>query len=108
MRKARCGKLDFDNERRRKRVLDADLIRRSLEDFARLVDLLPLEEQKELFQLLLHEVAVELISILPPRQRRATETPWRRGFARAGIGCGLASTSWPGWLWLTRSGKVRI
>jgi hypothetical protein len=56
---ARCVKLEFDIERRRKRVLDADLIRRSLEDFARLVELLPLEDQKELFQLLLHEVAVE-------------------------------------------------
>lgn len=37
-------KLEFDVERRRKRVLDVDLIRRSLQDFARLVSLLPLED----------------------------------------------------------------
>jgi site-specific DNA recombinase len=56
---ARCVKLEFDIERRRKRVLDAEVIRHSLEDFARLVELLPLEDQKELFQLLLRQVEVE-------------------------------------------------
>ena len=50
---ARCEKLEFDLERRRKRVLDAGLIRRALQDFERLVRLLPLGDQKELFQLLL-------------------------------------------------------
>jgi hypothetical protein len=56
---ARCVKLEFDIERRRKLVLDAEVIRHSLEDFARLVELLPLEDQRELFQLLLREVVVE-------------------------------------------------
>ena len=55
---AQCEKLELDLERRRKRVLDADLIRRALQDFERLVGLLPLEDQKELFQLLLREVEV--------------------------------------------------
>ena len=55
---ARCEKLELDLERRRKRVLDADLIRRGLQDFERLVGLLPLEDQKELFQLLVREVVV--------------------------------------------------
>ena len=54
----RCEKLELDLERRRKRVLDADLIRRGLKDFERLVGLLPLEDQKELFQLLVREVVV--------------------------------------------------
>lgn len=54
----RCEKLELDLERRRKRVLDADLIRRGLQDFERLVVLLPLEDQKELFQLLVREVVV--------------------------------------------------
>ncbi len=53
-----CEKLQLDIERRRKRVLDVELIRRSLQDFERLVGLLPLEDQKELFQLLLREVEV--------------------------------------------------
>ena len=54
----RCEKLELDIERRRKRVLDVDLIRRGLQDFERLVGLLPLEDQKELFQLLLRQVVV--------------------------------------------------
>lgn len=55
---ALCEKLQLDIERRQKRVVDAELIRRSLQDFERLVNLLPLEDQKELFQLLLREVEV--------------------------------------------------
>ena len=55
---ARCEQLEFDLERRRKRVLDADLIRRALQDFERLVGVLPLVDQKELFQLLVREVVV--------------------------------------------------
>ncbi len=51
-----CEKLELDLERRRKRLLDVELIRRALQDFARLVELLPLADQKELFQLLLREV----------------------------------------------------
>ena len=55
---ALCEKLELDLERRRKRVLNAELISRSLQDFARLVNLLPLDDQKELCQLLLREVEV--------------------------------------------------
>src|SRR5438067_270049 len=44
-------------KRRRKRLLDIGLIRRALDDFARLVELLPLADQKELFQLLLRGAA---------------------------------------------------
>ncbi len=50
--------LELDIARRQKRVLDAELIQRSLQDFARLVNLLTLDDQKELFQLLLREVEV--------------------------------------------------
>jgi len=57
--------------RRRKRVLDADLIRRALQDFERLVGLLPLEDQKELFQLLLREVEVAPFD----PEREASEVP---------------------------------
>jgi hypothetical protein len=42
---ARCEMLELDLERRRKRILDADLIRRAPEDVERLVGLLPLEDQ---------------------------------------------------------------
>jgi hypothetical protein len=49
---------ELDLERRRKRVLDADLIRRALQDFERLVGVLPLVDQKELFQLPVREVVV--------------------------------------------------
>jgi site-specific DNA recombinase len=55
---ALAEKIEFDVERRQKRVLDTELIRRSLADFAGLVSLLPLEDQKELFQLLVREVEV--------------------------------------------------
>ncbi len=47
-----------DIDRRRSRVLDEDTIRRSLEDFSRLIAALPIEDQKELVQLLLKEVTV--------------------------------------------------
>lgn len=51
-------KLQLDIERRQKRVLDVEITRRSLKDFERLVNLLPLEDHKELFQLLIREVEV--------------------------------------------------
>lgn len=51
--RALCDKLELDVERRRKRVLDMGLIGLALQDFARLVDLLPLADQPELFHLLL-------------------------------------------------------
>lgn len=76
---ARCEKLELDLERRRKRVLDADLIRRALQDFERLVKLLPLEDQKELFQLLLE---VEVAPFEP--EREAPPTVSRNGHAGAG------------------------
>ncbi len=80
---ARCEKLELDIERRRKRVLDADLIRRALLDFERLVGLLPLEDQKELFQLLLREV--EVAPFEPEREapQQAPTTASRNG--RAGV-----------------------
>ena len=56
---ALADRLELDVERRRKRVLDVGLIRHSLQDFARLVGLLTLEDQKELFQLLLRDVDVQ-------------------------------------------------
>jgi hypothetical protein len=56
---ALCEKLELDIERRQRGVLDADLIRSSLQDFEQLVGVLPLEDQKELFQLLIHEVQVD-------------------------------------------------
>ncbi len=52
----RCEKLELDQERQHRRGLDADLIRRGLQDFERLVGLLPLEDHEELFQLLAREV----------------------------------------------------
>ncbi|MGE3601582.1 MAG: recombinase family protein, partial [Dehalococcoidia bacterium] len=70
---ALCEKLEFDIERRQKRVLDVEVIQRSLQDFARLMTLLPLEDQKELFQLLLHEVE------LRPFDPAADEPPADQG-----------------------------
>ena len=51
-------KVDMEIACRKKRVLDADLIRQQLQHFEHLVKVLPLEDQKELFQLLLKEVRV--------------------------------------------------
>ena len=53
-----CEKLQLDIELRQKRVLDVEVIQKSLQDFERLVTLLPLEDQKELFQLLIREIEV--------------------------------------------------
>lgn len=55
---AHADKLEADLNRRQKRVLDTEVIRRSLVDFAGLVSMLPIEDQKELFQLLVREVEV--------------------------------------------------
>jgi hypothetical protein len=55
---ARCEQLELDIERWHKRILDADLIRRGLQHFERLVGLLPVADQKQFFRLLLQEVAV--------------------------------------------------
>ena len=96
-----CEKLQLDLERRRKRVLDADLIRRSLQDFARLVGLLPLEDQKELFQPLVREVAVWPFEPEreAPRNRRPRRSRWlgrqpsQQKSAPGGTACGSASTN---------------
>jgi hypothetical protein len=79
---ARCEKLEFALERRRKRVLDAGLIRRDLQDFERLDRLLPLEDQKELFQLLLREV--EVVSFEPEREAPQGAPPTASPNGRAG------------------------
>ena len=51
-------KLQMDIDHRRRRVLDAGLIRRNLVEFERLVNLMPAADQKELMQLLLNKVEV--------------------------------------------------
>ncbi len=95
----RCEKLELDLERRQKRVLDADLIRRALQDFERLVGLLPLEDQKDLFQLLRQ---VEVAPFEPGREvpREVPPTASRNGRAGATAGAAderaLAATSAPG------------
>ena len=66
-----CEKLQLDIERRQNRVVDAELIRRSLQDFERLVNLLPLEDQKELFQLLIREVEVHCFDPAKEKLRKA-------------------------------------
>ncbi|NJD64424.1 MAG: hypothetical protein FIB00_04135 [Chloroflexi bacterium] len=50
--------LQLDIDRRRRRVIDVDLIRRNLVEFERLVNLMPSADQKELMQLLLSRVEV--------------------------------------------------
>jgi hypothetical protein len=69
---ARCEKLELDVERRRKRILDVGLIGRALQDFARLVDLLPLADKKELFQLLVRQVEVWPHDLIPIAFRSVT------------------------------------
>ncbi len=81
-------RLEFDVERRKKRVLDVELIRRSLQDFARLVSLLSLEEQKELFGLLLREVAVhpfDPAAEAPPSEDGAITAKIHTRWYRVGI-----------------------
>lgn len=51
-------KVQVDIDRRQMKVIDADLIRQSLVDFERLANLLPPDDQKELFHLLLRQVEV--------------------------------------------------
>lgn len=96
----RCEKLELDLERRRKRVLDADLIRRGLQDFERLVVLLPLEDQKKLFQLLCAKWWFGLSSPTGrrPRSRQPRRTRWpgrgssQQESALDGTACGSSST----------------
>ncbi len=51
-------KADLEIALRKKKVLDADLMRQQLQHFEHLVKVLPPEDQKELFQLLIKEVRV--------------------------------------------------
>ena len=51
-------KTDLEIAHRKKKVLDADLMRQQLQHFEQLIKVLPLEDQKELFQLLIKEVRV--------------------------------------------------
>ncbi len=85
---ALCEKLQLDIERRQKRVVDAEIIRRSLQDFERLVNLLPLEDQKELFQLLIREVEVHLFDPAKeklPKARGAFATRVRSKWYRVNV-----------------------
>ena len=85
---ALCEKLELDVERRRKRVLDVGLIGRALQDFARLVDLLPLADQKELLQLLPREVEVwphDPAAEAPPAERDTLTTKIRTRWYRVRI-----------------------
>ena len=84
----RCERLELDLERRRKRVLDAGLIRRALEDFDRLVGLLPLEDQKELFRPLLREVDVAPLEPGREPPKAAAPTAERSGHGGAGAAAG--------------------
>ncbi len=51
-------KIQLELAQRQKRLLDAQLVHHQLRDFESLVKVLPLEDQKELFDLLLQEVRV--------------------------------------------------
>ena len=51
-------KLQVDVDRKKRKVIDAEIIRKSLQDFEQVVDLLPMEDQKELLQLLIKEIYV--------------------------------------------------
>ena len=51
-------KADLEIAFRKKKVLDGDLMRQQLQQFEELVNVLPLEDQKELFSLLIKEVRV--------------------------------------------------
>jgi hypothetical protein len=46
-------KVDMEIAHRRKKGLDADLIRQQLKHFEHLVKVLPMEDEKELFQLII-------------------------------------------------------
>ena len=56
--KTELEKLRIETNRRRQHVVDLDIIERSLQDFEGLISLLPLEDQKELMQLLIKEIVV--------------------------------------------------
>ena len=49
-------KLDIEVRRKQRGVVSADIVQKSLRDLAGMIDSLPLEDQKELFELLIREV----------------------------------------------------
>lgn len=66
-----------DVERRQKRILDVGLIGRALQDFARLVGLLSLEDQKGIVQFLVYRGKVlphDLTTGVPPAERDTLTT----------------------------------
>ena len=56
--KTELEKLEIEINRKKQRTVDLDIIQRSLQDFSRLIEVLPLEDQKELMQLLIEEIVV--------------------------------------------------
>ncbi len=56
--KHRLEKNRIDIERNQKNVLSADVIQKALRNFSGVIDALPLEDQKELMQLLIREIVV--------------------------------------------------
>jgi site-specific DNA recombinase len=51
-------KIDVEVEMKQNRLLNLDIIQRGLQNFDRVIDILPLEDQKELMQLLIKEITV--------------------------------------------------
>lgn len=70
-------KAGLEVAQRRKKVLDGSLIRQQLDQFERLVGILPLADQKELFSLLIKEVCVAR-SIQGMRRETGVAGPWWR------------------------------
>ena len=66
--KTELEKLEIEINRKKRRVVDLDIIQRSLQDFSRLIEVLPLDDQKELMQLLIEEITV---SPYNPEQQKA-------------------------------------
>jgi len=52
-------KVQIEIGRTGQQAVDLDIIQRSLQDFGRLVEVLPIDDQKELMQLLISEIVVE-------------------------------------------------
>ena len=52
-------KVQIETGRTGQDAVDLDIIQRSLQDFGRLVEVLPIDDQKELMQLLISEIVVE-------------------------------------------------
>jgi len=76
---AELEKVQIEISRTAQRALDLGIIQRSLQDFAQLVAALPVEEQKELMQLLIDQVVVS------PWDPENEETPSEEGVFTARI-----------------------